>query len=60
MKKNTALEMVCNHCRQTVIAFVDTEGYIKFRCPRCGAFSVMKELSRRHYSLDLYLPQKRA
>lgn len=51
------VKVVCHNCHLVQDAWQDEKGMTKYCCPKCGAVSVSKKVSRRHIALDIYAPQ---
>ena len=52
-----AVKVICNNCFQEIYVYRDEEGFIKYKCPKCGSVTVSKVMGRRHVQIDMYAPQ---
>ena len=51
------VKVVCHNCHLVQTAWQDENGVTKYQCPKCGAVSVSRIMSRRHVTLDIYAPK---
>jgi predicted RNA-binding Zn-ribbon protein involved in translation (DUF1610 family) len=51
------VKVVCHNCHLVQTAWQDENGVTKYQCPKCGAVSVSRIMSRRHVILDIYAPK---
>ena len=54
---NKAVKVICLNCHITINALRDENGHTKSTCPRCGAMTVSKVITRRHLQYDIFAPQ---
>lgn len=48
---------VCHNCHLEITAWQDEKGMTKYQCPRCGAVSVSKPISRRQIQITVIAPK---
>lgn len=51
------VRVICTNCRSENVGWRDETGMTKVQCPKCGAVTVSKVMSRRHVQLDIYAPK---
>ena len=54
--KEKAVTVICSNCLHENLAIRDGSGIVKYKCPKCGAVTVSKVMSRRHVQIDVYAP----
>lgn len=55
-QKAQMVAILCNCCGRKNMAVKDKDGFIRVKCPQCGAISVMKRISRRRMQLEIMMP----
>ena len=62
MKKEEVIGEVlvsCYLCKIDILAKQYSNGYIKFQCPECGAVSVLRNITRRKFNIEICKPRPR-
>lgn len=50
------VRVICQNCHGPIVGWQDKEGVTRIQCPKCGAVTVSKLMSRRHVQMDIYAP----
>ena len=53
----TTVPMYCPNCGTINNGYSNSEGKIKYECPRCGLVMVRTYKNRRHDLLDITIPE---
>lgn len=52
----TEEKLYCVNCSSMIIGYKSKDGLVRMTCKFCGVKTVSKQISRRHYNLDIFAP----